>query len=218
MELSPSSLSFAKFQRRRQQVQLQSRQWQWRQPPTALLDDPVDFISALLDALQRTSNHDGGGALVLLESSTDSWRKVLVTSVGVPNNTDDSKTSISNEQVAPTLQAALERPDNQFAILMSRQAATASANESSTTPLSKSTVMWHFPSDPLDFHDGTCWVESRLRETIDDTSDELLVAAGWSLERRTSDGAWLLDGVDWQDFREDFRPGIGREEWERICG
>jgi hypothetical protein len=174
------------------------------------LEDPIEFVSALLDSLQRTSNRDGGGALVLLQSSTDSWRKVLTTSVGVPS--DD--VTITNEKVAPTLQAALQRPDNQFAILMSRQTATAGANAKS----SSAQLMWHFPTDPLDFHDGTCWVESRLRQTIDEKADELLVAAGWSLERRESDGAWLLDGVDWQDFREDFRPGIGREEWERICG
>ena len=38
------------------------------------------------------------------------------------------------------------------------------------------------------------------------------------MRRREDDGAWLIDGIDWQDFRDDYRPGIGREEWERICG
>lgn len=47
---------------------------------------------------------------------------------------------------------------------------------------------------------------------------KLLVKLGWSLVRREEDGAWIMDGLDWQDFREEFRPGIGREEWVRICG
>jgi hypothetical protein len=37
-------------------------------------------------------------------------------------------------------------------------------------------------------------------------------------EEDSSSSAWLVDGIDWQDFRERYRPGIGREEWERICG
>ena len=72
-----------------------------------------------------------------------------------------------------------------------------------------------FPSDTLDYSDGAAWVECRLR---DKQSDALLVVLGWSMEQRGSDGSWLIDGIDWQDFREKYRPGIGREEWERICG
>ena len=75
-----------------------------------------------------------------------------------------------------------------------------------------------------------CFIESRLRSPKDDS---LMVVVGWALKRRrrrrpgysnnldTNDDLnsnWLLDGIDWQDFRDEFRPGIGREEWERICG
>lgn len=190
--LFATSLNLKTFQRRRDRLQLQTLQRQWRQPPNPLLEDSTEFVQALLQALHQTSPLDGGGALVLLQSSTDAWRQVLLKSIGAPLDS-------VNEQIAPTLQAALEREDNQFAILMQQE----------------KKAVWHFPSDALDFQDGTSWVESRLRTS---SKDELWVAAGWSLEQRPSDGAWLLDGVNWQDFREDFRPGIGREEWERICG
>lgn len=72
-----------------------------------------------------------------------------------------------------------------------------------------------FPFDTLDYFDGTSWLECRLR---DKDTDTLLVVLGWSFKQRESDGSWLIDGIDWQDFREKFRPGYGREEWERICG
>jgi hypothetical protein len=56
-------------------------------------------------------------------------------------------------------------------------------------------------------------VECRLRNK---QTDFLLIVIGWSLQQ--SGDKWLVDGMDWQDFREKYRPGIGREEWERICG
>jgi len=72
-----------------------------------------------------------------------------------------------------------------------------------------------FPWDTLDYYDGTAWLECRIRDL---ETDNLLVVLGWSMEQRESDGSWLIAGIDWQDFREKYRPGIGREEWERICG
>ena len=147
------------------------------------------------------------------------------------NNTNDntSKTATIllqelNEQVAPILQRAMSKKTSQYAILLS-------ANIDME-------VVWHFPTDPvIDYDDGTCWIEARLRRL---DNDELLVVTGWSLKRRRMAlqeeededekqqqqqqqqeekySPWLLDGLDWQDFREEFRPGIGREEWERICG
>jgi hypothetical protein len=72
-----------------------------------------------------------------------------------------------------------------------------------------------FPTDLLDFEDGTCWLECHLRGKTDNA---LLVAMGWDLRQRPSDGAWLVDSIDWQDFRDRYCPGIGREEWMRICG
>ena len=55
-----------------------------------------------------------------------------------------------------------------------------------------------FPYDTLDYYDGTAWLECRLRNKETDT---LLVVLGWSMQKR-EDGAWLVDGIDWQDFRE----------------
>ena len=59
-------------------------------------------------------------------------------------------------------------------------------------------------------------------------SNELLVMMGWQLRvlvhyEKDDDNdnyrkEYQIDRVDWQDFREQFRPGIGREEWVRICG
>ena len=35
---------------------------------------------------------------------------------------------------------------------------------------------------------------------------------------RDRGGCWVTDQVTWHDFRDSFRPGIGQEEWPRICG
>ncbi|EJK70825.1 hypothetical protein THAOC_07788 [Thalassiosira oceanica] len=120
----------------------------------------------------------------------------------------------------------MERRDNQFGILVGRGVDasdaivvnTAYGKEDSTLTLSldgESYYSIEYPWDTLDYMDGTAFVESRLRDA---GSDELLCVLGWSLERRNGDGAWLVDAIDWQDFRPMYRPGVGREEWERICG
>lgn len=124
------------------------------------------------------------------------------------------------------LKNAMSRPKNQFEILTI-----------------ENSYRLYFPGNVVDYDDGKCWVEVHLRHV---KTDELLVIMGWSLIRK-NDGptfelssvvealspslasssassyqstvdSWTLDGLDWQDFRNDFRPGIGREEWERICG
>ena len=236
------------FQNRKQKRMLQSQQQRWYQPPNPLLEEPVDFVQAILVAMQeRKKNGAWNGALCLLRSSTPSWRKLLLKSVGAPPDA-------TNDQVAPTLQTALERSNNQFAILtMNLDEETTDENDFITT-IGSIQNCWDFPSDPVlykeedddDKHEFSdektkgngiidyCWIESRLRSPKD---NELLAVVGWSLKRRriiqkqeseksgdfegdTNDYnmCWLLDGIDWQDFRDDFRPGIGREEWERICG
>jgi len=59
-------------------------------------------------------------------------------------------------------------------------------------------------------------LECQLRNVHDNS---LLVATGWQLKRsRRLDGAWLIDRIDWQDFRDLYRPGVGREEWLRSVG
>jgi hypothetical protein len=80
----------------------------------------------------------------------------------------------------------------------------------------------------------TCWVECQLRHA---ETDQLLVMMGWQLRYDDvfdqwnntdstcwtthpppSGKTWWIDHIDWQDFRDGFRPGVGREEWVRICG
>jgi hypothetical protein len=162
-------------------------------PPNPDLS-PQEFVLELLRALWENSEPmPDSGFRVLLRTSTEDWRSILYQSVGAPASADQ-------EVVASALGEAMGRPKNQFAILV------AEAEKYVST----------FPSEPLNYADvdGTCWVECRLRESV---TNELLVVIGWQLEQR-SDGAWLVDGIDWQDFRDKFRPGIGREEWVRICG
>ena len=45
-----------------------------------------------------------------------------------------------------------------------------------------------------------------------------LVKLGWELARREADGCWVTRAWHWHDFRDEFRPGLGQEEWPRICG
>lgn len=134
--------------------------------------------------------------------------------MGAPVGTPD-------ELVFRALSASMERANNQFGILVgSGTDQDSSTNDNTTELLAKQGDGYYtveFPWDTLDYCDGTAWVECRLREKH---SDALLVVLGWSMKQRASDGdsCWLIGGIDWQDFREKYRPGIGREEWERICG
>mmetsp|Transcript_48332 Transcript_48332/g.54786 ORF Transcript_48332/g.54786 Transcript_48332/m.54786 type:complete len:302 (-) Transcript_48332:494-1399(-) len=227
---SSNFLDMNEFQRRKRKILFHNRKQQWHQPPNSLLEDPIHFILAMLKTLQlqRCNSGGGGGTSCLLQASTPSWRRVLFNSVGVTTNATDA-------EVAFTLQNALERPTNQFAILVNgidedevNDNDNDTDNDSRATSISSS--CWDFPADPVQFQEyddeknetiDFCWIESRLRSPKD---DNLLAVVGWSLTKTSSsidsdlNSFWLLDGIDWQDFRDDFRPGIGREEWERICG
>lgn len=186
-------LDLTVFQQRKDKVELKLAKNQWQRPPNPFLS-PLGLIRSLLEELRApTSRQQHSGVLSLLETSTPTWRDLLRQSVGAPDN-------CSNEALAPPLEAALGRLNNQFAILLGVEDLGYEAT---------------FPTDPLDFEDGTCWVECRLRSRPD---DQLLVVMGWSLVKRAGDGAWMVDALDWQDFRDRYRPGIGREEWMRICG
>lgn len=188
-----SVLNLAEFQRRKDRAELKSVKNQLHRPPNPFLS-PVELVQCLLEELRApTSRQQHSGVMALLESSTPNWWDSLRQSVGAPKRCKD-------ELLAPPLEAALSRPKNQFAILLGVEDVDYQAT---------------FPTDPLDFQDGTCWVECRLRSGV---TDELLVVMGWSLLQRPGDGAWLVDALDWQDFRDAYRPGIGREEWMRICG
>ena len=188
--ISMEALQLEQFKRRKESLERRILSQQWKRPPNPLLESQ-DVVLCLLEELRQPSSRYSG-VIALLETSTDTWRNVLRQSVAAPNDA-------TNEQIAPSLEAALARPNNQFAILLGIE----DVNYRIT-----------FPTDPLDYGD-TCWVECRLRSA---SKDELLVAMGWSLEKRAIDGAWMVATLDWQDFRDAYRPGIGREEWERICG
>jgi hypothetical protein len=162
-----------------------------KRPPNPDLT-PYEFVIELLHGLWHNSDPlPDSGFRLLLRASTTERRAKLYESVGAP-------ASAAEEVVASALGEAMGRPKNQFGILVAEAERYVCA----------------FPSDTLDYADGTCWIECRLRNKV---TNELLVAIGWSLKQR-SDEAWLVDAIDWQDFRDDFRPGIGREEWMRICG
>jgi hypothetical protein len=172
------------------QLRVRDLEQGFQRPPNPNLT-ATDFIRSCLDGLWANDEpHPDSGLRLLLRASTKSWRNQIRRSVGAPLSADE-------EMVVSALGEAIGRSNNQFAILVGEG----------------ETYTVHFPMEPLDYADGTCWVECQLRSTID---DRLLVTTGWQLHKEN--GAWMVETIDWQDFRERFRPGIGREEWMRICG
>ena len=170
-------------------------------PPNPSLS-ATNFVSILLSELHRRPN---SGIRSLIHSSSEKWKKQLLLSIGVPTEKE-----IDEETFVSSLGEAMARENNQYEILV-----VSNENEEASYDLS-------FPNDVIDYMDGKCWVECQFRDPDDGT---LLAILGWSLIRgRITDeiearrGAWILDQLDWQDFRSEFRPGIGREEWMRICG
>mmetsp|Transcript_21416 Transcript_21416/g.43252 ORF Transcript_21416/g.43252 Transcript_21416/m.43252 type:complete len:289 (-) Transcript_21416:130-996(-) len=163
-------------------------------PPNARLN-AVEFVKGILMALIEPDDPlPESGFRVLIRSSSSKWRRLIRSSVGAPVGADE-------DSIVCALAHAFLRPHNHFGILVGAE----DAEDFEIT----------FPTDVVDFNDGKCWLECQLRER---QSDELLVVIGWQLKRRKGDNAWLVDTIDWQDFRDGFRPGIGREEWLRICG
>lgn len=163
-----------------------------RLPPRPALA-PCAVVRSVLAGLAHADDpRPEAGYRLLLRASTPRWRGTLAHAVGAPGHADE-------DAVASALGAALRRP-NQFRLLVEEDDTRYDVT---------------FPSDVVDFEDGACWLECRL---WDESDGSLLVVMGWQLQRRIEDGAWLVDGLDWQDFRDDYRPGIGREEWMRICG
>ena len=207
-------LFLERFRRRRQISKYRASARSQLLPPSAAFTE-VEFVQAVLEALRNddisTNSEDSdefhslpldSGAYVLLRSSTAEWFDIIRRFVGVvPYSCTDMDDDEYVQEVASALASSFAKSNNQFHILTGRE------------PAPKYVVT--FPTDPVDHDENTSWLECRLRDAI---TDDLLVVSGWDLKRRESDGAWLIDGLDWQDFRDGFRPGIGREEWERICG
>ncbi|KAL7524151.1 hypothetical protein ACHAXR_000459, partial [Thalassiosira sp. AJA248-18] len=206
------ALFLERFKRRRDEAASKIEDERLHRPPSnsTHFSEPKNVVISILDGLLRP--HEPVpyfGYEILYTSSTKHWKDVLRKSVGAPIDTEE-------ELIFRALSASMERANNQFGILVGLG---TDQDSNTNTPSEFSEESGHytieFPWDTLDYYDGTGWLECRMR---DKQSDELLVVLGWSMEQRESDGSWLIDGIDWQDFREKYRPGIGREEWERICG
>lgn len=217
-------LFLERFKRRRNEAALKVQSEKLRRPPSnaTYFQDPKNVITSILSGLlQPHAPIPLFGYEILYQSSTEHWQDVLRKSVGAPIGTE-------TELIYRALSTSMERGGhNQFGILVGLgtdhhrnnvvDVAAAAASSSETAEQSSNNNDYYtieFPWDTLDYYDGTAWLECRLRDKF---SDELLCVLGWSLEK-SSDGSWLIDGIDWQDFRERYRPGVGREEWERICG
>jgi hypothetical protein len=172
-------------------------------------DNPIAFVETCLRRLQCNDDpRPDSGIRYLLRMSTKSWRQKILQSVGAPWSSLDSHPEV----VVAAVSAAMAQPDNQYALLL----LSASEEEEGEGGAYRAV----FPSEPLVFQDDddalgrTAWVECQLRHPV---TDALLVAMGWQL-REEEDASWRMERIDWQDFREPFRPGVGREEWMRICG
>eukprot|EP00986_Skeletonema_menzelii_P008239 scaffold3426_cov205-Skeletonema_menzelii.AAC.1 len=206
-------LFLERFKRRRNDAALKVESEKLKRPPSnsTYFQDPKNVITSVLDGLLAA--HDPiplFGYEILYQSSTKHWQDVLRKSVGAPEGTE-------TELIYRALSKSMERGGhNQFGILvgLGTDHHNVVASDSSSEIHFNGYYTIEFPWDTLDYYDGTAWLECRLRDRL---SDELLCVLGWSLEK-SSDGSWLIDGIDWQDFREKYRPGVGREEWERICG
>jgi len=76
-----------------------------------------------------------------------------------------------------------------------------------------------FPSDAYFIDEDRVFLEVQLDSctAAGQAWSGMLAKLGWEL-KRAPDGRWLTDFVIWHDFRDEFRPGIGQEEWPRICG
>ncbi|KAG7354158.1 hypothetical protein IV203_003514 [Nitzschia inconspicua] len=200
------------LQERLHKLHLEILEEELSRPPNANLE-PIQVVKAIMEGLWNSYDPlPDSGFRLLLHSSTSKWRREILKSLGVPMEPKLKRVNTKRQQrqkqqprtvdyelVASALGSSMGRPNNQFAILVGE------GDEEYVMDFSAS------ESQLLDFGDGTCWVECRLR---DKTTDELLVLTGWDLIQREDDGAWMIDWIYWQDFREAFRPGIGgRQEW-----
>lgn len=165
-------------------------------PPSANLA-PKDFVHALLEGIFYNEDpRPDAGFMLLLRCSTEKWANAVLQSIGAPQNAD-------LDVLASALGTAIARPNNQYAILVGGD------DDQLLDAHGERTFYVAYPGDTLDFLDGTAWINVEFRSKADDS---LLVLTGWQLSQRP-DGAWLVDQIDWQDYREEYWPGIGRERW-----
>lgn len=205
--------------RRLQIVRQQVLEEEWNRPPYPGCS-PEQLVRTILTALWESDDPlPDSGFLLLLRTATKQWRAQILKSIGAPTSQD-----VDWQLVSSALGAAMARPNNQFGLLVPGD---ANDHEDETNndddhhhhhsrhqPLqSELPYILEFPFEPLDYDDGTAWLECQMR---DKRTNQLLVITGWTLQRR-DDGAWLVDAVTWHDLRDEFRPGVGQTEWMRVC-
>eukprot|EP00565_Helicotheca_tamesis_P007093 CAMPEP_0185734632 /NCGR_PEP_ID=MMETSP1171-20130828/23065_1 /TAXON_ID=374046 /ORGANISM="Helicotheca tamensis, Strain CCMP826" /LENGTH=299 /DNA_ID=CAMNT_0028404677 /DNA_START=19 /DNA_END=918 /DNA_ORIENTATION=+ len=173
-------------------------------PPNPALS-PINFVRQVLQALRDPDVPlPDSGFRLLLRSSSKEWRRLLLQSVAAPDFADETR-------VSSALGSAMSRPNNKFRILVGTDEDDDNEEENLYP---KETYRVSFSAEPLDFMDGTCWLTCQLRDKNDGS---LLVTMGWQLIRREEDGAWLIDHIDWKDFREAFKPNAGEEQRVHAC-
>ena len=144
-------------------------------PPNPELG-PVEFVQAVLDALDHPDDPlPDSGFRTLIRSSSKKWREQTRRSIGAPPEA-------SEDAIARGLSHAMGRPGSPFALM------TDAASDGGCC------VHVAFPSDVLDFEDGTAWIECVFYRCVG-INETPMLATKWSLVQRESDGAWLIDGI-----------------------
>lgn len=193
---SDEEFDLSVLQKRIGELRLKIMEEDVQRPPNANLN-PRQFVEAVLEGLFYNEDpRPDAGFMLFLRCSSEKWASTVLRSIGAPQ-------SASLDTVAHALGSAIARPHNQFAILVGDN------DDEDDYDTEERNFDVHFPGETLDFLDGTAWINVEFRDKRDNS---LLVLMGWQLCQR-EDGAWLIDQIDWQDYREEYRPGIGREEW-----
>jgi hypothetical protein len=199
---------------------------------TSSAESPIDFVRNLLHQLSSSSSNSNNNndneditlssyekGMILLNASSDSWRNAIYQAIGMTtsstSNSDVATTSSNvdiNQVIAKSLQKKMTHPNNQFAILFMGSSRTSNHEYPYTMT---------FPSDVVDYqNDNTVWVECQLRHP---NTNELYVIMGIHLllhheqpeEHEQQASSWKIISLDWQDFREQFYPGVSGREWLR---
>mmetsp|Transcript_83416 Transcript_83416/g.135222 ORF Transcript_83416/g.135222 Transcript_83416/m.135222 type:complete len:248 (+) Transcript_83416:169-912(+) len=157
---------------------------------------PEQVISETLKMLQQTENDDtpycDAGVNVVLRLASNRFKLQLRWLVG------------SCEQPR-ALSSVFRNADSQFHLLLCN-------------------YDHHFPLDTYYIDEARCFVDVQFDAPENGGGDKkgrkwngMLAKLGFEMIRN-DDGHWVYDSIIWHDFRDGFRPGIGQEEWPRICG
>ena len=202
---------------------------------------PIPFIEFCFHCLLNNDQpFPDSGIRFLLRVSTPAWRHKIYQSVGYHDKNTMLRQGVAivdscfEESMLSAISATMTQDQNQFGILVGEGAPYRICFPSE--PLEYDDDMSSLTEKDIAGMENdlrpssttsasTVWIECQLRHY---DTNELLVMMGWQLRvlvhyDKDDDNdnyrkEYQIDRVDWQDFREQFRPGIGREEWVRICG